>query len=243
MGSRFLIMIFVGALVSVGPLSILSHAKAEYVTTVVNSTGAAARGNGMKSNFSHEPTRLSPEVKKQWYETGLWQNIGSFAAVLLTNIVAVLVVYLASHRAFSAMLKQRKIDQLNASLNEFYNPLYALLSSNRLIFQKTGPFSWPEDHIEREAAARVWQETKSKILANNQAIESLLRTKTHLIADYDSLDNYSGLLVHVAMYEAFQKVGTDLYRSFLFPTDIPAHVEAVRAKVIKEYKAIAKGTK
>ena len=59
-------------------------------------------------------------------------------------------------KTFRAALRQRKIDQLAASLQEFYNPLLALIDINGEIFAKTSMKAWPEDEAGREAAALIW---------------------------------------------------------------------------------------
>lgn len=178
---------------------------------------------------------LAPKENKAWYEEGIWPVVGATLALIITNGITVSVVYLQSSRSFNALLRQRKIERYAASLNDFYNPLLALMDINREIFEKTGPASFPQDEILRNAAGLVWQQTKRKILANNHDIETILRTKTHLLVETDSFESYHQLLLHVAMYETFQQVETDLYRGFLFPVDIRSHVVAQRLAVIEIY--------
>lgn len=188
---------------------------------------------------SSEALQLSMELEKEWYERGVWPLVGAVAALMLTNAVAVGVVYVQSSRSFKAVLKQRKIEQLAASLSEFYNPLLAILDINREIFLRTGPPSFPAQDPARSAAAMIWRETKKKILANNIQIETILRTRTHLIRGPDSLDNYQRLLVHVAMYETFQKVETDIYERFQYPADIRVHVDVQRGLVLQAYYEVS----
>jgi len=138
-------------------------------------------------------------------------------------------------RSFNALLRQRKIESLSSSLNDFYNPLLALIEINGEIFAKTGPPTFPEEHVEREAAALVWKEMKKKIIENNREIELILRTKTHVMHKSDSLDAYKALLVHVAMYETFQKIETDRYANFLFPREVKGHIIAKRSSVLHEF--------
>lgn len=188
---------------------------------------------------SSEGLQVTPKNDTEWYERGIWPLIGATAALILTNTVALGVVYLQSSRSFKALLKQRKIETLATSLSEFYNPLLALLDINREIFVQTGPPSFPAQDPARSAAAKVWRETKKKILNNNMQIETILRTRTHLIRAPDSLDKYHRLLVHVAMYETFQKVETDIYTGFQFPADIRDHVEAQRELVLEALQQVA----
>lgn len=191
---------------------------------------------------SSEALQLAPMEDKEWYERGIWPIVGAVAVVIITNAVAVWVVYFQSSRSFRAMLKQRKIETLAASLSEFYNPMLALIDINGEIFSQTGPPSFPQEEIARSAAARIWRETRKRILANNLQIETILRTKTHHIRSPDSLDMYRRLLVHVAMYDAFQTVETDLYVGFQFPAGIRAHIETQRGLVLEEFNQASRET-
>jgi hypothetical protein len=175
---------------------------------------------------------------KEWYQEGPWPLIGAVAAIVLTNTIAIGVVYLQSLRSFNALLRQRKIELLSLSLNNFYNPLLALIEINGEIFTKTGPRTFPEEHHEREAAALVWKEMKKKIVENNREIELILKTKTHLMHESDSLDAYKTLFVHVAMYETFQKIETDRYADFLFPKEVKGHLVAKRSSVLDQFHAL-----
>lgn len=200
--------------------------------------GLAARSSSAVHTLiiqASEALQLAPKNEKEWYERGLWPLAGAVAALMVSNAVAVGVVYLQSSKSFKAVMKQRKIENLSASLSEFYNPLIALLDINREIFAQTGPPSFPPEDPTRSAAGLVWRETKKKILANNAQIEAILRTKTHLIQGPDSLANYHRLLVHVAMYETFQTIETDLYAGFQFPADIRDHVETQRGLVLQTF--------
>jgi hypothetical protein len=181
-----------------------------------------------------EGLQIAKQDHKAWYQEGLWPLVGSVAVIMISNTVAIGVVYLQSRRSFNALLRQRKIEFLSLSLNDFYNPLLALIDINGEIFAKTGPSTFPEEHHEREAAALVWKEMKKKILENNREIEVILKTKTHLIHRSHSLDAYKALLVHVAMYETFQKIETDRYADFLFPKEVEGHLAAMRSSVFGE---------
>lgn len=184
--------------------------------------------------------RPEPADHKAWYEKGPWPIIGGVAALMITNSVAIAVVYLQSSRGFNAVLRQRRIDALSASLSEFYNPLQALLDINGEIFSRTGPQSFPKGEIERGAAALVWTETKNIILENNRRILEILRTKTHHLSDVDSLAAYNDLMIHLAMYETFQSVPTDRYLEFQFPKDVRKHVAHIRARVLDDYSALTR---
>jgi hypothetical protein len=218
--STLIEVVAVAILSAITPHAVLASApKPVHVVTIES-------GNGLI---------LSQKEDKAWYERGIWPVVGATLALTITNGIAIGVVYLQSSRSFNALLRQRKIEFYAASLNEFYNPLLALIDINNQIITKTGPPSFPQDEISRNAASLVWKETKKKILLNNIDIETILRTKVHLLAETDSLISYHRLLIHVAMYETFQRVETDLYRDFLFPADIRNHVVTQRLAVLEIY--------
>ncbi|TXI87189.1 MAG: hypothetical protein E6Q40_05360 [Cupriavidus sp.] len=184
---------------------------------------------------SSEALQLAPNDDKEWYERGVWPLVGAGLTLAITNAIALYVVHLQATKTFRAALRQRKIDQLAASLQQFYNPLLALIDINGEIFAKTSMKSWPEDEAGREAASLIWNETKKKVLANNAMIETILRTKTHHLAETDSLDTYHPLLIHVAMWETFQTVQTEIYKKFMFPAEIREHIVAQRSNVLSDY--------
>lgn len=175
---------------------------------------------------------------KSWYEKGPWPIVGGVAALVVTNAVAVGVVYLQASRGFNAVLRQRRIEALSASLSEFYNPLLALLDINGEVFDKTGPPSFPDGEIERGGAALVWAETKKVILENNRRILEILRTRTHRLYARDSLGAYNDLMIHVAMYETFQTIPTDRYRGFFFPKNVRQHIADMRDLVLADFNAL-----
>lgn len=208
------------------------------ISSVIAPFGAIAAGSRpdhLITIQSSDSLILAPKENKAWYEQGIWPVVGAALTLIITNCITVSVVYLQSSRSFNALLRQRKIERYTDSLNDFYNPLLALMDMNKEIFEKTGPPSFPQDENLRNAAGLVWEQTKKKILANNIDVEMILRTKTHLLAETDSFESYHRLLVHVAMYETFQQVETDLYQGFLFPADIRSHVAVQRLAVLKVY--------
>lgn len=180
----------------------------------------------------------SPADDKAWYEKGPWPIVGGVAALAVTNAVAVGLVYLQASRGFNAVLRQRQIEALSASLSEFYNPLLAMLDINGEVFSRTGPPSFPEGEIERGAAALVWAETKKIILDNNRRILDILRTKTHRLHVADGLATYNDLMIHLAMYETFQTIPTDRYRGFQFPPTVRGHVADMRKRVLDDFNAL-----
>ncbi len=186
--------------------------------------------------------QLTAKEAKPWYQDGIWPLLGSALGTTLASVVPITVVYLQSSKALKTAQKQRQTDRVSASLAEFYNPLYALMTLNREIFERAGPAVKFDDFSAQQAAAEIWQELKGKVILNNQEIERILRTKTHLLSAGDSMERYNELYVHVSMFEVFQKVPTDLYSNFRFPVDILPHVERMRETVIKDLVYLTKGT-
>jgi hypothetical protein len=185
--------------------------------------------------------QIAQKERKEWYQEGAWPLIGAGVVTLITSTIPIVLVYLQSMRSFNALLRQRKIDSLALALNDFYNPLIAIIEVNGEIFTQTGPPAFPEEYAERAAAALVWKEMRTKIVENNREIELLLKTKTHLLYKSDTLDAYKALFIHVVMYETFQKVETDRYAKFQFPKNVRSHIVAMRSAVLREFHALSGG--
>lgn len=191
-------------------------------------------GGGLTYAATPSAAILTPS--KEWFEVGIWPLAGSVAAIVIANVVAVLLVYLNSSASMKVLLRERKIESLSSSLGEFYDPLLSLVDINHEVFQKTGPPSFPVEYIEREAAALVWKETKKRILTNNDQIERILTTKSHLMRSSDSINSYHALLIHVAMYDTFQRVQSDRYSYFQFPKGIREHLDSNRRAVLSDLR-------
>lgn len=172
--------------------------------------------------------------QREWYNQGWWPIIGGISALIVTNAVSVTIVYVQSSKSFNMIVRQRKIEFLSESLQEFYSPLLALIDINGEIFSETGPKTFPLEEPSRSAAALVWHETKKKILQNNIEIENILRTKSHYLDESDSLTHYHSLLLHVSMYETFQSVETEIYKKFLFPHHVREHIFNTRTQVLEK---------
>lgn len=218
-------------------LTILASARQPSAATA--SSEPVASSQHIITIQADEGLQLTKQERKAWYQKGGWPVIWPVIPIVITSSVAIIVVFLQSRRSFNALLRQRRIDFMSSSLNDFYNPLLALLEINDEIFEKTGPKVFPKEYQQREAAAQVWTEMKKKVLANNQEVENILKTKTHLIYRSDSLGSYKTLLIHVAMYETFQKVHTDRYLAeFRFPEDIKDHIFSMQSAVRAELHAL-----
>src|SRR5689334_1599580 len=137
----------------------------------------------------------------EWYQQGSWPLVGATAALLCTNVIALWNISRQAQATLKLQLKLKRIELLSQQLSEFYNPLFALILINQRAFTAVGPQSFPEDPINREAAGEVWNQIKTNlILPNNQRIQEILRTKTHLLVPGDTLAAYIALQNHIAMY-------------------------------------------
>lgn len=171
----------------------------------------------------------------KWYQQGTWPLIGAIAVLVVTNGVALWKIYLQAQAGLKAQLRIKKIDYISQQLTEFYNPLYTLLHLNSEAFKSVGPETFPEDPIRKDVAGEVWSAIKDKvIIPNNHRMQEILRDKSHLISQDDSLEKYFSLQNHLGMYEVFQEIPTEVYSKFRFPVSILVHVETERIKLISQ---------
>ena len=162
--------------------------------------------------------------------------------VLITQGVVIWQISRRSQQDYDLQIRLKRVEQLKEQLREFYDPLYSLLVTNGEIFSKLGPRSFPDDHIARTAAAKVWEKArKDIILENNGKIKSLVTSKSHLMHIRDGYARYLALIAHISMYEIFQDIKTEAYSKFQFPRDIVQHVESTRAEIIAELEQALAG--
>lgn len=178
----------------------------------------------------------------EWYQQGAWPLIGAISVLLITNGLALWKIYLQARAAFNSQIKIKNIEWLSQQLTEFYNPLYTLLHLNREAFDAVGPQTFPTDTHRREAAGELWEATKeSVIIPNNRKMQEVLRDKSHLISTGDRLSAYLPLMNHVAMYEIFQEIPTEIYDNFRFPAGILEHIEVQRERLLEEVNHLKNG--
>lgn len=178
-------------------------------------------------------------METEWYQQGAWPLIGAIAVLLITNGIALWKIYLQARTAFESQLKIKDIEWISQQLTEFYNPMYTLLHVNREVFQAVGPQTFPNDPYRLEAAGEIWEATKkSVIIPNNNKIQGVLRDKSHLISQDDCLPAYLPLINHVAMYDIFQGIPTEIYTRFQFPTGVPEHVERQREQLLAKLRTL-----
>lgn len=183
-----------------------------------------------------------PPVQGEWYQQGFWPLVGAALILVIPNAVALWGIFIQTRRQTKSQLLLNQIQFLSEQLAEFYDPLFAMLKVNGECFSKLGPNTFPKNPIQLEAAGEVWNQVKQKvIIPNNTEIANILRTRSHLIANYDSIDAYMGLNEHIAMYEIFIDFPNEIYKAFTFPKDITNHVEHVRSKLVNELQQLKGG--
>lgn len=128
-------------------------------------------------------------------------------------------------------IEQEKRRLLYAQLSEFYDPILALLSVNKSIFERIGPDSdarWDRSHPQEETAT-VWKELIAEVIdPNNLRICEIVEKKLHLIAPDDSIEPYLEFSTHAHAYRVFKEQPYEAYRLFRFPRGFLQHVEVQR---------------
>lgn len=181
------------------------------------------------------------EQLHMWYQSGYWPLFGAAVALLMPQLFTVWLAFKQAKSAFGYEVRFHEVVFVEKQLEEFYNPLFALLEANEEVFKKFGPPSFPEEHIEREAAAAMWREMRDQfVLVNNRKISELITEKSHLVSEEENFLDYLRLKMHIDAYEAFQAVRSEKYSRFQFPKGINALVSLRREKLRKKLGSIKK---
>ena len=183
-----------------------------------------------------------PPVQQAWYQQEFWSLVGAALVLVVPNAVALWGIFIQTRRQTKSQILLNQINFVSEQLAEFYDPLFAMLKTNGECFSKLGPHTFPRNPIQLETAGEVWNQTKQRvIIPNNQQIANILRTRSHLIAPYDSIEAYLELNQHISMYEIFNDFPNEIYKNFTFPKDITKHVEEIRTRLVKELQQMKKG--
>lgn len=179
---------------------------------------------------------ISTAEPEAWYQAGDWPLIGAVITLAVTNSVAIFIALYqqrASRKSSEDFSRRAAIEK---RLEEFYNPLIALLSENREVLSSFGPSKIARlDGVDAEVAAEVWREMKLKFIApNNERISSIIQSKSHLISEEDNFQRYLRLKLHIDSYSVFLEVGSESHSSFQFPIGIEESVSAFRAEQIRK---------
>ena len=181
-------------------------------------------------------------VQQAWYQQDFWTLVGAALVLIVPNAVALWGIFIQTRRQTKSQILLNQINFVSEQLAKFYDPLYAMLKANGECFSKLGPHTFPGNPIQLETAGEVWNQTKQRvIIPNNQQIANILRTQSHLIASYDSIEAYLELNEHISMYEIFADFPNEIYKGFTFPKDITKHVGEIRANLVKELQQMKRG--
>nr|WP_319949070.1 hypothetical protein [uncultured Shimia sp.] len=166
-----------------------------------------------------------------WYQSGDWPLIGAIGTLAVSNAVAIFLALYQQRASRKASEDFSRRSTIEKRLEEFYDPLMALLSENREVFSKFGPSRIAKlDGVDATVAAEVWNEMKlGFIVPNNERISSIIQSKSHLISEGDDFEEYLRLKLHIDSYSVFLKVGSEVHESFRFPTGIEKRVSKFRA--------------
>lgn len=182
-------------------------------------------------------------IQVEWYQQGFWPLIGAAIVLIIPNAVVLWGIFLQTRRQTASQLLLHQISLLSEQLAEFYDPLFTMLKINESCFSKLGPPTFPRNPIELETAAEVWNQVRQKVVVpNNLEMAKILRTRNHLIANFDSIDAYMKLNQHLAMYEIFIEFPNEVYKEFTFPKDITNHVGLIRSKLVNELQQMKRGS-
>lgn len=174
---------------------------------------------------------ISTAGSEAWYQSGDWPLIGAIVTLAVSNAVAIFIALYQQRASRKASEDFTRRSTIEKRLEEFYDPLMALLSENREVFSKFGPSRVAKlDGVDATVAAEVWNEMKlGFIVPNNERISSIIQSKSHLISEGDDFGEYLRLKLHIDSYSVFLKVGSEVHESFRFPAEIENRVSKFRA--------------
>lgn len=179
---------------------------------------------------------ISTAGSEAWYQSGDWPLIGAIATLAISNAVAIFIALYQQRVSRKSSEDFARRFTIEKRLEEFYDPLMALLSENREVFSRFGPGRIAKlDGADATVAAEVWSEMKlGFIIPNNEMISSIIQSKSHLLSEGDSFEEYLRLKLHIDSYSVFLKVGSEVHENFRFPAGIENRVARFRAEQIRE---------
>jgi hypothetical protein len=138
---------------------------------------------------------------------------------------------LASRLSNSTAVSKESRDYKLKQLTSFYDPIYALLSANRRIFERIGPTSASrrDGAFNDEETAEVWSKlTAEVIVPNNMKVCEIIIQNLHFLSDVDDEHVYLEFLTHAHAYRVFKQNAYEAYRLFPYPVVILGRVEKAR---------------
>jgi hypothetical protein len=140
-------------------------------------------------------------------------------------------------------LRQEQRSLLRTQLSEFYDPIFALLSVNKSIFERIGPESdarWDRSYRQEETAT-VWSELVDEVITpNNSRVCEIVGTRLHLIAPSDTVQPYLEFATHAHAYQVFREQPYEAYDLFRYPSGFLQHVEAQRNNLRRQMDKLLK---
>ncbi|KII18036.1 hypothetical protein [Phaeobacter sp. S60] len=182
---------------------------------------------------------ISTVGSEAWYQSGDWPLIGAIGTLAISNAVAIFIALYQQRVTRKSSEDFALRSTIEKRLEEFYNPLLALLSENREVFSKFGPSRIAGlESGDAVVAAEVWKEMKlGVIVQNNEKISSIIQSKSHLLSEGDDFEQYLRLKLHIDSYSIFLKVGSEVHEQFRFPIGIEDRVSKFRTEQIRELEA------
>lgn len=173
--------------------------------------------------------------------------IGQGVATLLSALVAagtslaVLLLTMRANRlqgemiASLAQLKdvnQEAREYVLKQLTEFYDPIYALLSANAVIFERIGPTSEARrsGQFNDEETALVWQKLSDEVIVpNNSRVSEIIQSNLHFVTREDDEAGYIEFLAHSSAYKAFRQQTYQAYKLFEYPRALLGKIDTQRS--------------
>ena len=178
--------------------------------------------------------------KNEWLKTYLPSIIALFV-LFVTNLVVLLKIRIESKEALKKDFTMSSIRLDKERLEHFYDPIFTTLNTNEDIFRNFGPNSFPEDDDLMNEASIVWNEmVKNIILPNNKLIADKITSKSHLIINTDSINNYLNFLKHSQSYAHFIQHPNSIHKNYKYDTTFKNKVKSQREKIINQLNELEK---
>lgn len=194
--------------------------------------------SNLEKNNNYKDTGDNKELEflKIWIPAGV-----SLFVLMVTNFVTLWKIKKETSESLKKELVLTKISHEKEKLEKFYDPIYAILSTNSEIFNSFGPRSFPEEEYSRNEAATIWNKmVKNIILPNNRKIGKIISNYSHLIDYKDDLSLYLEYLKHLESYKHFVKYPNALHKQHKYPLGFLDNVAKYRKDILENLLEIEK---
>lgn len=161
-------------------------------------------------------------------------------AIIAGAIIGSLITVLGTWSVQSRIEKKRLYyERLQKQFSEFYDPLFVLLSINKNIFTKFGPYARKgESNLLESEHLRIWNSLLDSVInKNNEKILHIIEKNLHFVDKNDKIDHYLDLSTHIIAYKEFQQQPFEGYKeNFSFPRDIINIIANQREDIKKRQK-------